>query len=96
MTRIGEHVPHHLHQTLTAGHIRHPFGVLAREREEQGVLVAEVMEDRAPRHADGVFETAHRGAVIAVLGKTAPRAIEDLAATSREVILANARHCVGP
>ncbi len=42
-----QHVAHHLDEARTGGDVGHPLGVLVGQREEERVLVAEVVEDRA-------------------------------------------------
>ena len=61
----------------------HPLGVLMRQREKQGVLIPEVVEDRTARHADRLLQTTDRRFVVAVFGKTPASAVEDLTAASR-------------
>lgn len=88
----GEHVAHHLDQALAGGDLRHPLGVLPGQLEEQGVLVAEMVEDRTARQADGLFQPSHGRTLIPVLGEAAPCAVEDLTAPGRQMILADPWH----
>jgi hypothetical protein len=46
-----------------------------------------VVEDRAPGQPDGVFEPAHGGPVVAVLGKAPAGTVEDLTASRRQVVV---------
>ena len=83
----GEHVAHHLDQALARRDVGHPLGVLVGQLEEQRVLVPEVVEDRAARQPDGLFEPPHGRLVVAVLGEAPPGAVEDLAATRRQMVV---------
>ena len=77
---------------LACRQLGHPLGVLPGQLEEQSVLVAEVVEDRTARQADGLFQPAHGRLVVAVLGEAAACAVEDLAAAGRQMILADPWH----
>ena len=93
---VGEQLAHDLHEALLGHDVGHPPGVLLGEREEQRVLVAEVVEDRAPGQADGLLEPAHGGALVAVRGEAGARAVEDLLPSRREPVRADAGHVRDP
>ena len=88
----GQHVPHHLDQSLAGRHVGHPLGVLARQLEEQGVLVAEVVEDGAARQPDRLLEPPHGRLVVAVLREASPGAVEDLTAARRQMVVGDPGH----
>jgi hypothetical protein len=51
-----------------------------------------VMEYRTARHPDRLFQTPDCRSVIAVFGKATASTVEDLAAASRQMVLADLRH----
>ena len=89
----GQHVAHHLDQTLARRDVGHPLGILAGQFEEQRVLVAEVVEDRTARQPDGLLEPPHGGLVVAVFGEAPPGAVENLAAARRQMVVRHPGHC---
>ena len=69
-----------------------PGGVVLGEREEQRLLVAEVVEDRAARQPGLGLEHAHGRALVAVPGEGPAGGGEDLAATGRELVVRDLGH----
>src|SRR5271155_5715196 len=51
-----------------------------------------MVEDRSPRQADGLFQPAPRRLLVAIFGKAATGAVEDLTATGRQMVLADLGH----
>src|SRR5262249_22182450 len=69
-------------------------GVVLRDREEQRVLVLEMVEDRAPGQPDLLLEAAYRGALVAVSREAGAGAGEDLLTPGVELVLAHPGHAV--
>src|SRR5699024_532095 len=89
---VAEDLPHHLHESLPGDGIRHVVRVLAGEREEEGVLVVEVVEDRAARETRGVLEAAHGGPLEPVLRETRTGTVENLRPAGLHVVGTDLRH----
>jgi predicted Fe-Mo cluster-binding NifX family protein len=87
--RSGEQVPHHLDEALFGDHVGHPERVVLGQGEEERLLVAEVVEDRAAGQPGGLLEAPDCGAFVAVAREAGTRAVEDLAAAGVEVVLAD-------
>src|ERR1700761_6458948 len=51
-----------------------------------------MVEDRSPRQAEGLFQPAYRRLLVAIFGKAATGAVEDLTATGRQMVLADLGH----
>ena len=87
----GVLVPQLLHRADQAEVVderRDLLGVLLGEREEQRVLVGEVVEDRAARQPGLLLEAADRGALVAICREGPPGAVEDPAAGGFESLRA--------
>ena len=63
---LGEQVAHHLDEAVAGDRGDHRGGVVLGDGQEQGVLVAEVVEDRAAGQAGLLLQPAHGGALVAV------------------------------
>ena len=75
-----QQVAHHLDEAVAGDRLDHRGGVVLGHREEEGVLVAEVVEDGAAGQPGGLFEAAHGGALVAVPREASAGRGEDLVA----------------
>ena len=91
-TGPGEQVAHHLDQAVAGDRLHHGGRVVLGDGEEERVLVAEVVEDRAPGEAGLLLQPADGGALVAVPGEAGPRAGEDLLPARVELVLAYPGH----
>jgi len=91
---VGEQVAHHLHESLRGDDVGHPLGVLLGEGEEQGVLVAVVVEDRAAGEPGALLQAADGRALVAETREAGAGAVEDLLPPGGEVVAADPGHLV--
>src|SRR4029453_8590756 len=68
------------------------LGVAFQHGQEQVELGREMVEDRPPRTARGLFEADDGRLLVAVGGEAAPRPLEDLGPLGLEVALGDLRH----
>src|SRR5690348_14059824 len=83
---------HHLDETVLGDRRSHLQRVVLGDGEEQRLLVAEVVEDRAAREAGLVFEAPYRRALETPARERPPRAVEDLAAAGLQPRGTHLRH----
>src|SRR6185437_3738104 len=83
---------HQLDQAVFGDHFGHLSGVILGHRKEQRFLVAEVMEDRAPREPDLCLESPHGRAFVAVARERATGAVDDRATAGLEVVRGEPGH----
>ena len=89
-------VAHDLHQAGLGDDLGGAGGVVLGEGEEQRLLVAEVVEDRAPRQPGLGLEHPDGGALVAVPGEGPPGRGEDRAAPGGELLLRTPWACRQP
>ena len=70
-------MPGSSHESLSSHNLGGRQSVLFGKRQEQRVLVREVVEDRAPRHANLGLQEPDRRPLVAVAGESLPSSVQD-------------------
>ena len=89
-----EQVAHHLDQAVAGDGLDHRGGVVLGHRQEQRLLVAKMVENRAPGQAGRVLEPPHGGTLVAEPREAVARRREDLVAAGVELVLAYSGHAL--
>src|SRR5690606_39589716 len=87
-------ISHHLHKPVEGQGLHNRGSVVLSDGEEEGFLVAEVVEDGAAGQPCRLLQPADGGALVPVPGEALARRREDFMATRIELILAHPGHGV--
>src|SRR5690606_35814118 len=90
--RPVQQVAHHLDEPVLGHGRHHRGGVVLGHGEEEGLLVAEMVKDRAAGQPDLLLEAAYGRTLVPVPRKARPRTGEDLLPARFELVLAHPRH----